>query len=281
MQSYPTFPLNDLPAELQREIFSMATSNQLSCALRLSLVARRVHEWVQPLVYEIVTLGADDTALFLRTMDSKPSEFFATHVKQLCLAVSVNPEDAARILAVCTGVIGLAFWVDYLAAASDVPLSALITSLSLRRLSIEFTHYLDLCEISKPSSVNWRVKLTHLHVIFWADEEPAFIPHLECLSCLTHFSLRLRYRQLTEGSISAILASCKSLRILAILLDELDLMQDLAKFEDKRVVFMPYPDAVQDWEASLRGLPDIWSRAEEMVRGHEGSSQRGPAAHMM
>lgn len=35
--------------------------------------------------------------------------------------------------------------------------------------------------------------------------------------------------------------------------------------DDPRIVYLPYPDAVPDWEAPVRGQPDIWSRAEEMV----------------
>lgn len=41
----PLFPLNDLPVELQREIFLVAANADTSSALRLVLVARRVKEW--------------------------------------------------------------------------------------------------------------------------------------------------------------------------------------------------------------------------------------------
>jgi len=42
-----TFPLNDLPVELQREIFILAAVDYPS-ALRLVLVARRVNSWSVP-----------------------------------------------------------------------------------------------------------------------------------------------------------------------------------------------------------------------------------------
>jgi len=43
-----TFPFNDLPAELQREIFIVAAEVDHASALRLVLVARRVHSWWAP-----------------------------------------------------------------------------------------------------------------------------------------------------------------------------------------------------------------------------------------
>ena len=42
----PLFPFNDLPFELQREIFLVAAANaDTATTLRLVLVARRVKEW--------------------------------------------------------------------------------------------------------------------------------------------------------------------------------------------------------------------------------------------
>lgn len=41
----PLFPLNDLPLELQREIFLFAANANTASALRLVLVAHRVKEW--------------------------------------------------------------------------------------------------------------------------------------------------------------------------------------------------------------------------------------------
>jgi hypothetical protein len=40
-----TFPFNDLPVELQREIFIVAAGVDHASALHLVLVARRVHSW--------------------------------------------------------------------------------------------------------------------------------------------------------------------------------------------------------------------------------------------
>lgn len=41
----PLFPFNDLPLELQRDIFLVAANADTPSALRLMLVARRVKEW--------------------------------------------------------------------------------------------------------------------------------------------------------------------------------------------------------------------------------------------
>jgi hypothetical protein len=41
----PLFPFNDLPLELQREVFLISANADTATALRLMFVARRVKEW--------------------------------------------------------------------------------------------------------------------------------------------------------------------------------------------------------------------------------------------
>lgn len=45
MSSAMNFPFNDLPFELQREIFLVAAEADRSHSIRLALVARRFHIW--------------------------------------------------------------------------------------------------------------------------------------------------------------------------------------------------------------------------------------------
>lgn len=64
MTTVDYFPIQDLPTELEREIFETAARMRPGSALDLVLVARKVRTWIQPLIYEMVTLGTDDTSLF-------------------------------------------------------------------------------------------------------------------------------------------------------------------------------------------------------------------------
>ena len=280
-----TFPFNDLPVELQREIFIVAAGVDHASALRLVLVARRVNSWwafltpfsrspltnfstrrVQPCIYDMVTLGANDTKLFLRTMDTLPPEFFAVHVKKLCLSVSVSAKNGQRILSICTGVTDIAFWLDYLGTYPRHSIAPLMTSLPLRRLSIELKHFLSLFT-GPESNHGWCDTLTHLDIIFWTHELSPAIPHLEKLSSLTHLALRLRHSQAQEASLLAILSARKSLKVLVIF-DESDNPGDTTWPGDPRVVYLPYPsNVVREWEAQAKQSPNCsWSRAEDLVQ---------------
>ncbi|KAF8155573.1 hypothetical protein B0H34DRAFT_660129 [Crassisporium funariophilum] len=274
MSTTESFPFNSLPLELQREIFVVAANKDPRNALKLVLVARRVHSWVQPCIYDLVTLGNDDTALFMRAMDSIPPEFFSTNVKRLCLSVSVGGRNATRILAACSGIVDLAFWVDYLRAFPNNSLTPYISPLPLRRLSIEFSHYLHLFR-DPQMRPGWCETLTHLDIIFWQEEKSPVLPHLEELSSLTHLLLRLRHNQIRDNSLLAILSACQYLKLL-IIYDDTDTTEDTISSVDSRVVHMRYPPhIVREWEAQAVQDPGcVWARAEELIRRHTAERQR-------
>ncbi|KAF8887543.1 hypothetical protein BD779DRAFT_1526836 [Infundibulicybe gibba] len=263
------FRFSHLPAELQREIFLTAATAQPGSVPQLSLVARWICLWVQPKLYEMVTLGANDTTLFLRTMDSKPSDFFTAHVKKLCLSVSVRAENATRILSICTRIICLALWVDYLSSPIHAAVfTSLITPLPLKRLSIELNHLNRLIDASAAGNHAWHTELTHLDIIFWTHEESPRIPGLGILSSITNLALWLRHSRIDDPL---------CVKVLLIITDEDEQVgtHDQVVFNDPRVVLMPYPDVVRDWEASVRGLPSTWSEAEEIAEGQIQAAAHG------
>ena len=224
----------------------------------------------------MVTLGNTDTELFVRTMESMPPEFIANNVKRLCLSVSVGGDSAAHILRSCTGVVDLAFWLDYLQAFPEHSLSPLISLLPLRRLSIELSHYRTLFS----ESAAWCETLTHLDIIFWSREASPVVPYLDRLPSLSHLLLRLRHNRAKKGSLLAILSACKALKILVIY-DESDRPEDavLAAGVDPRVVKIRYPaSVVRDWESRAKlDWNCTWSRAEELVRkqNHAAAQRQG------
>jgi hypothetical protein len=229
----------------------------------------------------MVTLGDSDTTLFLRTVDSLPPEFFAVHVKKLCLSVSVGASNAARLLRICTGVTDVAFWVDYLGTFSRQSFAPLMAPLHLRRLSIELKHFLSLFRGSH-SGHGWCETLTHLDIIFWRHEMPPAIPHLEKLSSLTHLALRPGHRQSRDASLLAIVAACKRLKVLVIFVES-DNSEYTIWPADPRVVYMPYPtNVVREWEArAKRDSSCSWSRAEDLVQRHIARRKRLCISHSM
>ena len=226
---------------------------------------------VQPQIYDMVTLGNTDTELFVRTMESMPLDFIAFNVKRLCLSVSVGGDNATHILRSCTGVVDLAFWLDYLQTFPEHSLSPLISPLPLRRLSIELSHYRALFR----ESTAWCETLTHLDIIFWSWETSPVIPYLDKLPSLSHLLLRLRHNRANKGSLLAILSACKALKILVIY-DESDRTEDAVLAVDPRVVRIRYPaNVVRDWESRAKlDWNCTWSRAEELVRKQKHAAQR-------
>ncbi|KXN86503.1 hypothetical protein AN958_09975 [Leucoagaricus sp. SymC.cos] len=262
------FRFIDLPLELQREIFLTSGLEDMGSAIRLVRVSKRAYNWITPIIYDMVTLGSEDTALFLRTLASKPARFFATHVKCLCLSVSVKPTDAERILSVCSGVRFLAFWVNYLSA-----------------LSIEAEHLRDLCQSSEKKLLSkgvsaWSTNLTHLDIVFWPEDDWHVVPDLSQLSALTHVGLWHPHGCVEENLVSEILSWCEQLKILLVVVHEDD-MTHQPRSQDRRVVLMPYPATiVQDWEASFIGRANTWSRAlESFLAKSEPKSVFDPNGH--
>ena len=227
---------------------------------------------VQSFIYDMVTLGSSDTKLFLRTMDAVPPGFLANYVKRLCLSVSVDASDAERILGVCTGVVDLAFWVDYLRVFPAKPISPFIAPLPLQRLSIELNHFTSLFS-DLNSQPKWADTLTHLDIVLWAAQTSNTIPHLDRLAALTHLALRPLHN-IKNFDFSITLSSCKRLQVL-ILYDEPDSDEGISS-EDPRVVYMPYPfKIIPEWEAQARNEDECsWSRADELVR--KNGAEREP-----
>ncbi|KAG7448798.1 uncharacterized protein BT62DRAFT_1074334 [Guyanagaster necrorhizus] len=271
MTTVDYFPIQDLPAELEREIFEVAARMRPNSALDLVLVARRVRAWIQPLIYEMVTLGTDDTSLFLRTMDELPGEFFQQNVKRLCLTVSVEPEAAARILATCSGVRSLACWVDFRAVHHRVQFSPLIASQRLRRLSMEIRHFRQLCREPLCHGALF-LSLTRLDLIYWQPGE-LVIWELAALPHLTHLGIIIRDLPVTEAYLLSLIYMCPSLKVMAVLIDE---GADPVPTRDLRIVWLPYPVMVLDWEAPFRGQEDTLARAEDIVKSRERELASSP-----
>ncbi|KAJ7621993.1 hypothetical protein DFH06DRAFT_1340987 [Mycena polygramma] len=109
-----------LPPELEREIFELAAAvpnywtkqHVGDMALVLPQVCRRAQSWIEPLIYERISLpppsnSARRLAMFLETVDTRPASFFATHVKYLDFDGTISLVVVKEVLSVCTGVVNL------------------------------------------------------------------------------------------------------------------------------------------------------------------------------
>ncbi|KAJ7578978.1 hypothetical protein C8J56DRAFT_334103 [Mycena floridula] len=254
------FRINDLPPELQRQIFQSAARSRTDSALALLLVAKKINIWILPMVYRMVTLGIHDAPLFLRTMDTIPHSFFAIHVKKLCLTVAVPIQTATRILQTCIGVESLACWIDVRSRVTSV--APLIISLSLTRLSIEINHFTGLLNHSTTAST-WFSGLTHLEIIYHFGPLTQ-LNGLAAFPSLSHVRLKGPL-SFPEQYLAKVISQCQYLDILVVIVDDFSEEEEVEL--DPRVIFMPCPEVVvYDWEAGFRGLPDTWSQAEAGVK---------------
>ncbi|KAF9043562.1 hypothetical protein BDZ89DRAFT_1059458, partial [Hymenopellis radicata] len=236
------------------EIFEAAARMQPGRALDLVLVARRVKTWIQPLVYELVTLGSQDADLFLRTMGSISSTFFAANVKKLCLTISVEPLVATQILSICTGLDSLALWVDFWSSDSHISIPPLLAYLPLRNLSVPLKIDM-LCRSTLLQNI------VRLDLIHWDGDEDGALPDLSSTPNLTQLGVIVHFH-IRKSYLLSLSSQCPTLRVMSVLVDE---GIEHVPTEDPRIVFLTYPNMVLDWEASVRGFESTWTAAQQVV----------------
>ncbi|TFK67703.1 hypothetical protein BDN72DRAFT_842717 [Pluteus cervinus] len=100
-----------LPLELEQEIFELAAHRYPEVTVSLTLVAHRVQIWIEKIIYKTISLSTQrKCTLFLRTLDSRPPEFFSSHVKAICLPYFLDTRQASRIVSLCSRVENLGCW---------------------------------------------------------------------------------------------------------------------------------------------------------------------------
>ncbi|KAJ7131728.1 hypothetical protein C8R43DRAFT_1024409 [Mycena crocata] len=270
-----------LPPELEREIFELAAAMDAppdywthqhvgDIVLVLPQVCRRVQAWIEPLIYERISLlynfnGRDPVPRFLETVDARPANFFATHVKYLYFDSRVPLPAAQHILSVCTGIVTFGCHHPYTA------LAPLLAPLPLKRLLVS--------EFTFPSTAGdtppWAASLTHLGLSVALPPDPsALFVHLPVL---THLAVdfdtlpdpetpgmgaalvgllsagaRIRYIVLATGTKTDYKWTFQRLR------------QD--GFSDVRLDVHLRPVQDGTWDAWSRRVPDMFAHAEKKGR---------------
>ncbi|KAF7364565.1 Zn(2)-C6 fungal-type domain-containing protein [Mycena venus] len=208
-----------LPPELEREIFELAAAipnywteqHVGDMALILPQVCRRAQSWIEPLIYERISLPpfndrGDRILLFLRTIDSRPASFFAANVKYLYFDQTVQLPVIQRVLRVCTGVVSLGCYYPYSS------LAPLLAPLPLERLLVS---KLDLPSTPTHAPV-WTASLTHLGLWRVLPPDPSVI--FGALPALTHLAVDFNaLRDSTMGTaLARLLAAGPHLRCLVL-----------------------------------------------------------------
>ncbi|KAJ7255599.1 hypothetical protein C8J57DRAFT_1345280 [Mycena rebaudengoi] len=245
-----------LPSDLEREIFEMAANRYPETIPALLLVAQRVLQWIEPLLYRTLVF-IDHESPWDPAAFCPESAKLAKYVQNMLISVAPPRVDfALRVLSFCSGIRKLTLFGSY-----PTMLPAL-DKMQLRQLSVDLLELFGIPAIDPARPLFGA--LTHLRLLNSAPEL-----NFGELPALTHLCLPDRS---SLGLISSTLANCSRLRVLVTMFrtrsglrrySNLDLSTD-----DPRLVLMPLSfeeQCVEDWKLSATGGRDIWLHAENFV----------------
>ncbi|KAJ7645162.1 hypothetical protein DFH06DRAFT_595258 [Mycena polygramma] len=256
-----------LPVDLERDIFEACAISRPVGIPTLMLVAWRVKEWLEPLLYRSISVGYTDSMkgnpmvsweTLLAILRSKPPLFFAQSVRHLNMFLPhPKPEAVYRlstVLSVCTAVENLG--ISYHSEEYEVYdlLEAVAPNLPLRRLNL----YGDLLTLYRATPV--LSNITHLEVFSLAI---AISAELLLLPQLTH----LAYSRAPISDCLTVLGMCRVLRVLVAFDTDLapDDLAPAAIAHGVDFVRMTRVSYLKDWQRGALTGADFWSRAEDFI----------------
>jgi len=270
-----------LPPELEREIFEICALSRPVSIPKLMLIAQRVKDWVEPLLYRTMAvdygrpvpgLGVPDYTLkaVLAAIHTKPPAFFPHAVRNLMLCAwydSTADELSAveTILRACTSVENL--------SVPQIPdaLIPLVACLPLKHLYASCKLLLR----ALPPTDAFFSRLTHIEledVFEDKDDVETACTTLTALPHLTHVSF-------TSPELIPIcprlLKSCMALRVLICFLHyALDYSDENhahapTLVKDVRFVVMGCGDLLEEWYAGVRHSADYWTHGADYWRRAE------------
>ncbi|KAF8175670.1 hypothetical protein K438DRAFT_1979563 [Mycena galopus ATCC 62051] len=213
------------PLELEREIFETTAMRYPDFILTLMLVCRRVHMWIEPPLYRVITISnwTENPSCFLSVVEAKSTDFLKRSVRHVSIYDPSGPYE--NLLAKCSGTINLVLGDDL-----DLNVLPSVANICLQRLSLNWENWAGL--VSLPV-------LTHL----------ALSPTIaaDILS------------QVLEGCPRLVMTVVPAYawgRAAAI-----SLAQDLTLTDPRVVVMVVGTDPEVDWKLGAWGGDDFWIRA--------------------
>ncbi|KAJ7195759.1 hypothetical protein GGX14DRAFT_376659 [Mycena pura] len=268
-----------LPIELEREIFEISAIRHPEIAPVLLRVARRVFIWIEPLLYRVMRVGKSRrrAAAFLKATKTKPPAFFAASVRALCFDnyCDWSVDEARNVLKLCRGVTNFAATDRFYTPAMlpvlatmriqrlDVCLAALFGSFE----ATHFTHPL----FSRITHLTMGERLSSVEEHIYAN--------LRTLPALTHLCLHSVVSP-TTCTLELLLTDCVRLELLVVLWEQLSIvsatrMAANTPLRDVRLVVGVYSHCWVDWNTGAAGLPNLWTRAENVVAQRRGGELDG------
>ncbi|KDR67808.1 hypothetical protein GALMADRAFT_257659 [Galerina marginata CBS 339.88] len=252
--SYPK-----LPQDLERLIFERVALDKprSSQSATLLLVAKRVREWIRPILYRVFIQITTPPIPDLKVYPSLQLPDVGKFVQHLIIG---DYDDLVeRILSSCPHIYDLAFWVRSETLKQYMPI---IQHLPLTRLSSSFED-LTADDFLGPIFFN----ITHLDIVGLHDTSWDRWEVLTKLPKLTHVAINFPP---TLTIIRSLLRCCGHLHVLVLLLDAEDYWvakdpKEVFEIQDDRLVLMvggDHDEMADDWMSGADGLTDFWITAE-------------------
>jgi len=271
-----------LPLELECEIFELTAKMHRGNAVRLVLIAHRVHAWITPILYDMLTISSLGSK---RLLLGDVGDRFAKYTKTLCLT-QMSYSAALLQVARFQALVNLAIWVfpDELIVSGTTLLVALENK-HLKRLSAstECLRNPSLSWSSRVLAIGYPVfsQLTHLELMAYDDDDWSVICGLTALPHLSHLGYLFEvehYNVPTPGSLikalQMLLSTSNTLKVLALFVsvyeepEAVDIVRGWlhkAQLDDPRLVVLSpdVDDLYAEWESGEQGM---WAWAEDMVQ---------------
>ncbi|KAJ7726290.1 hypothetical protein B0H14DRAFT_553818 [Mycena olivaceomarginata] len=261
------------PPELERKIIELAAHDHPICMPTLMLVAWRVKEWVQPLLYQTLFFGSSyrlkghltpraETFASLIQSSTKPPSFFHQTVRSMFISDYDSLPAADLILSTCSGVENLS-----IAGIRQRTALPVLSGLALKRLycnlddlfgsqeKIDFTHELF-------------VRLTHLDLFYFGKILPSTLSGLALIPHLSHLSFQDDDYRSHPSAPLTLLQTCSALRVLVSLISrkgDHESIDDTNILAYPRFVRMARPHYAADWQIGVHTGDDYWVRAEVFI----------------
>ncbi|KAJ7924104.1 hypothetical protein B0H13DRAFT_2315716 [Mycena leptocephala] len=261
------------PPELERKIIELAAHDHPICMPTLMLVAWRVKEWVEPLLYRTLFFGSSyrleghlapraDIFASLIQSRTKPPLFFHQAVRNILISNYDSLPAADLILSTCSGVENLS-----IAGIRQRTALPALTGLALKRLycnldglfgsqeKIDFTHGLF-------------AHLTHLDLFYLGTILPNTLSGLALIPHLSHLSFQDDDYRSHPSAPLTLLQTCSALRVLVSLIlrkGEHERVDDANILAYPRFVRMVRLSYAADWQIGVHTGDDYWRRAEVFI----------------
>ncbi|KAJ7673875.1 hypothetical protein DFH06DRAFT_1292679 [Mycena polygramma] len=253
-----------LPPELEQEIFETTAVRHRRAIPALLQVCQRVHAWVEPLLYRVLSPSSPDSIL---AAHNKSAEFLRRSVRHVFFEKGwrcTEWETPKDLLLKSSGTIDLYVHGDF-----DFEVIDILDHMRLQKLSFLVDNVLW-----KPSILQRPLFLYVTHLELFKPSLPVAPPlwqewcHLGSLPALTHLSLSEPFH---THVLPGVIMNCPLLSVAVIPFwsqhqcTEATRIAENLTVNDPRVVVMVVASYLEDWEIGARGGDDLWIRAEQFI----------------